>query len=668
MRKVKLIFGTYNSQSPEEESATVEEYYQRAYKTFLTTMYNFPEIKLSLQYSGSLLEWIEANHPEFISVLQEMIAAKQIELLSGGYYDPAFTLLSVPDRVGQMEKLTTSIRKTFGKKPRGCFLAENVWDSSLVPSLKSCGFDYIYLDDNQFLAGGVTEADLLKPVITEDQGKIITVIPISSVLNSMFLRSEPSELIDYIRDNSHRDGVFTIMFKGEYLNSPKMEPDKIKIWLDEFNELLKENSIWIETLSPAKYVKQIQGSLNRCYFPQYSINGMRNRPLPLICQRELNRLNRHLGALGDVTHWINSGFFKQFLSRYRDASILYSKMTYINLLVNQIKGDKSRKKSAKEDLWHAQSHYAYWHGNHLGIYDKNLRERSFSFLIEAEKTTREKGIFKSGISHFDVDLDGRKEALYQGDNYNAYISCRGGCIFQFDYLTKKRNLVATVMRLEETYHGNAGIKNGYDTYIRKMFHDHFISSKCKISDFKRQSFTELGSFIDCNYEFDSLNRGNKSVALVAKGEVLCNEVEYRLIIKKKYHFNKNSLIITYDIENLEDSVFESMFAPEFNLSLGTIKENSTASFSDGTGGSLIGETIEAKKVDSLSVEDKDNSTKISLSFSEETKRFWVAPQYSNSMKNGSIKNYYQFTTFLPQWKVKILPQKTWALTINLSLN
>ncbi len=667
MRKVKLILGTYNSQSPEEENSIIEEYYQRAYKTFLTTMYNYPSLKISLNYSGALLEWLEAHHSEFFSVLQEMINSKQVELLSGGYYDPALTLLSVTDRVGQMEKLTTFIRKNFGKKPRGCYLAESVWDSSLIPSLKSCGFDYVYLDDNQFLAGGIPEDELIKPVLTEDQGKIITVIPISTVLTKMFFREEPSKIIEYLKENSHKDGVFTIMFKGEYLNSLNLDPKEIKEWLEEFNTLVIQNSSWIETISTGKYVKQIQGTLSRAYFPGYSINGMRNKPLPLVSQRELNRLNRHLGALGDVSHWINSGFFKQFIARYQDSSLLYSKMLYINLLVNQIKGDRSRKKTAREELWRAQSHYVYWHGAHLGIYDKSLRERNYRFLIEAEKSTREKGIFKSGINHFDVDLDGKKEALYQGDNYNAYISCKGGILFQLDYLKKPRNILSTVMRREETYHGEDK-SNGYDSYIRKMFHDHFISKDTSLKDYRNQSFEELGNFIHQNYEYNSLNRENKSVVLLGKGQVKSSGIEHGVHLEKKYHFNKNNLIVTYKIENLEESTLETLFAPEFNFSLGCVKSNATVSFSDGTGGNLIIDDIEAKKVDSLMIDDLENDIKMSLSFSEKTSRFWTTPQVTRSMDQGKVKDLYQFTSFLPQWIIKIAPKQIWPLTVNLSLN
>ncbi len=667
MRKAKLIFGTYNSQPPEEDNLVVEEYYQKAYKTFLTTLYNHTSIKLSLYYSGSLLEWIEEKHPEFFSVLQEMINSKQVELLSGGYYDPALTLLPVPDRVGQMEKLTTYIRKNFSKKPRGCFLSENVWDSSLISSLKSCGFDYLFLDDNQFLSSGILEEDLCKPVITEDQGKIITVIPINSKLTNMFLRTSPSEIINYLRDNVHLDGVYTIMIKGEYLNSYGLNTKEIKSWIEEFNTLLQENISWIETINPGKYVKQIQGTLKRTYFPQYSINGMRNKPLPLVSQRELYRLNRHLGALGDVSHWINSGFFKQFIARYYDSSLIYSKMLYINLLVGQIKGDRSRKKTAREELWRVQSHYVYWHGAHLGIYDKSLRERSYQFLIEAETSTREKGIFKSGISHVDIDLDGKKEALYQGDNYNSYISSNGGILFQLDFLKKKRNLLSTVKRIEESYHTPENNDFGFDTYPRKMFHDHFLQADITPEEFSTQTHTELGTFIHNNYEYDSLNRESKYIVLKAKGLVNYLGAQQNVTIQKKYLFNKKGIVLTYHIENHDDLPLNTVFAPEFNLSLGDITKEPIASFSSDKEHFILNEITKTKKLNNLIIDDQANAVKVNISFSNETSAFWSFPQYSKSMENGTLLDLYQFTSFLPQWNIKIGPKQVWSLAINLSL-
>lgn len=665
MRKVKLIIGTYNSQPPEEVSSVVEEYYQKAYKTFLTTLYNFSSIKASLHYSGALFEWIEEEHPEFISVLQEMVNNRQIEMLSGGYYDPALTLLPVTDRVGQMEKLTTYIRKSFGKRPRGCFITESVWDSTLVSSLKTCGFDYIFLDENQFLSSGILEENINKPVITEDMGKIITVFPISNSLTSMFLRRPPQELIDYLREHLHTDGVFTILFKGEYLMKYGTDVTSVKEWLEEFNTLLEENSSWIETINPTKYVKQVQGELERTYFPQYSINGMRNKPLPLVGQKELNRLTRHLGALGDVSHWINSGFFKQFLARYKDSAQIYAKMVYVNILINQIKGDRSRKKTAREELWRSQSHYVYWHGNHLGIYDKRLRERTYKFLIEAEKSAREQGIFQAGLNHIDIDLDGKKEILYQGDLYNGYLTTKGGVLFQLDYIKRPHNMCATVMRLEEAYHQQN--RGNFDTYERKLFHDHFITADTKPEQLQDNSHRELGNFIHNSYEFDSILRDKKTVEQVAKGHIDYLGSEHQIVIKKKYKFNKKGIVLTYSIENCDDLPIETQFSPEMNFSLGGLEKETAATYASDKDHFKLDGITSTKDVGNCVIEDPVNHNKIHLSFSKETDKFWTIPQFSESMSDGEVGLYYQFTSFFPVWKLKLTPGQVWTLAINLSI-
>ena len=83
MKKIKLVFGTINTQPLGLQDHLYEDAYQKAYKPFLTAVYNYPEIALSLHYSGPLLSWLEKRHPEFITVLREMVDRKQVEI-SGG--------------------------------------------------------------------------------------------------------------------------------------------------------------------------------------------------------------------------------------------------------------------------------------------------------------------------------------------------------------------------------------------------------------------------------------------------------------------------------------------------------------------------------------------------------------------------------------------------------
>ena len=118
MANITLVFGTNNSQPVGTDNEYIEELYQRAYKPFIRTLYNAPDIRAVLHYSGHLLQWMARYHPEFTDVLAELSSRKQIELLGGGFYDPVLPLIPRADRLGQIEQMTTYLRKLFGRKPR----------------------------------------------------------------------------------------------------------------------------------------------------------------------------------------------------------------------------------------------------------------------------------------------------------------------------------------------------------------------------------------------------------------------------------------------------------------------------------------------------------------------------------------------------------------------
>ena len=61
---------------------------------------------------------------------------------------------SLPDRdkVGQITKMTNYIKNKFGCEADGIWLAERVWEPSLVKVLVESGIKYTVLDDAHFAA------------------------------------------------------------------------------------------------------------------------------------------------------------------------------------------------------------------------------------------------------------------------------------------------------------------------------------------------------------------------------------------------------------------------------------------------------------------------------------------------------------------------------------
>ena len=118
------------------------------YKPVIKFLCAHPDFKIALSFNGVQLDFFQRKYPEFIDILRQLIAKKQLEILGGGYYDPVFPLLLPVDRAGQIEKLTSKIRSTTGKRPRGISVCGSIWDYSLISSFNTCGMDYVLLDES----------------------------------------------------------------------------------------------------------------------------------------------------------------------------------------------------------------------------------------------------------------------------------------------------------------------------------------------------------------------------------------------------------------------------------------------------------------------------------------------------------------------------------------
>ena len=105
-----------------------------------------PEIKVNLHYTGSLLDWLESFHPEFIRKVRSLIERGQVEMLGGGYYEPILSVIPDADSEGQLTALNQRIKKLFGTEPNGCWMAERAWEPQLPEILDRSHLKYTLLD------------------------------------------------------------------------------------------------------------------------------------------------------------------------------------------------------------------------------------------------------------------------------------------------------------------------------------------------------------------------------------------------------------------------------------------------------------------------------------------------------------------------------------------
>ena len=426
MSRLSLIFGTHNhlplGQDPEE----TERIYQASFKPLLASLYGFPDFPAVLHYSGLLLEWLEDHHPEFITLLGEMVRRGQVEVLGGGYYDPILPMIPTNDKLGQLEKMTTHLRVRFETRPRGCWLAECVWEPSLAFVLRASGMDYTFLDESQFRLAGAEGPDLLRPAIAEEQGKIVSVFPIAAGL-APFMQA-PRELLGRLKDlaGAPAGRVVVLLPDGGRPGAPTE-------WLEGFFQGVLDAVEWLRPMTPGACLRDAPPS-EKLYIPSSASAEMTEWALPARTRtlyREASRRERDAGGIG---RFLSGGHFRQFLTRYPEAGLMYAKMMYIHVLVNQVRGDRYKKRAAQNELWKGQCHYAYWHGARGGVYSNPARKAVYRALIEAEKITRATEIFAPSILSADYDMDNCTEFLYQGSELNAYIHTRGGSLFELDFL------------------------------------------------------------------------------------------------------------------------------------------------------------------------------------------------------------------------------------------
>ncbi len=253
MKKINFLFGIHNHQPVSNFEGVFKDCFQKSYLPFIEVLERHPGIRISLHYSGPLLEWIEKNEPVFLDRIKALSEKGQVEMLGGGFYEPIFSILPERDVMGQIEMLTEYTEKRFGYRPKGVWLAERVWDPSLPKVMAQKGIKYTVLDDTHFFYAGLEEKEAFGYYVTEKEGHTVAVFPINKFLRYAIPFKIPEETIRYFKELlQERDEVgITFADDGEKFGVwPGTHQWVYKEkWLENFFSLVEENSSWINMLT-----------------------------------------------------------------------------------------------------------------------------------------------------------------------------------------------------------------------------------------------------------------------------------------------------------------------------------------------------------------------------------------------------------------------------------
>ncbi|GMO47117.1 MAG: DUF1926 domain-containing protein [Termitinemataceae bacterium] len=627
--QLKIILGFHFHLPLGSSDADYENLYKTRIKILLAALFRYPKIPAVIHFSGNLLHYLERFHDELFPMIVDMIKVKQIELLSGGFFEPMMPLLQPLDRVNQIEMLTTYIRKSFNKRAYGCWIPDIAWDQNMPSVLSASNIAWTFLDSKRWDDASIKT---LENCITEDKGKLVNVFPHAKNWRNLFETNETKDVIEQIlKQYANKKTTFAIFPRTVFKANAEKEltiDDVLK-----FFDAICEYCGKIEWTIPGKVIKTNK-SPNKIYFKQENV--------------------------------------KQFLLDHSIANNIYARMIWNRSIVDMIKGDRIRKRRAqdkvgrgvvynlfcnKEDYEEEIAVLNYsavgtdWKLKNSCIEKPELRAAAFCSVLEADRIARELKSAVPVISQSDFLLCGIDDYIYQSELINCLIKSKGGCIFEMDYMPRLWNYLNTF-----------NITN-----TRFAFTDIIAPTDFAEDDILNNSKT-IRFCANEMYKLEEIERthGKLKLKCAAKKNGVFNEIQ----VDKFYHIKQNTVNVYYEITNTSSNDLEFAFIPELNLSFSSDPQ------SKGKKALRLNYFKEFKSIDDHSEKhnfalDKKTITNINAINFEDMHNEVIIILHCESKFNASIthekfEDTYQSTRILPQHNFKLSSTEKAQLKIHLS--
>lgn len=703
-RTVRLALVLHNHQPIGNFEHVFEQAYQDSYLPFLEVFSRYESLKITLHTSGSLVEWLQAVHPEYLDRVAELVGQGRIEILGGPFYEPILAMLPSRDRIGQIQAYRRWLESRLGASVRGMWMPERVWEQSYVRDLVAAGIEYTVLDDFHFKAAGLTEPQLHGNYLTEDDGRVMTVFPGSERLRYTIPFADPQETIDYLGyiNSQYPDAVAVFGDDGEKFGTwPETKKHVYNNgWLVRFFDALVANRHWIHATTLSEAADHV-APLGKIYLPDSSYREMTEWALPSDRQGDYDRVVHDME--GDhrwsaLRQFVRGGFWRNFKVKYPEADEMYSRMMSVSGRLAQCveEGmDGEMIGRARTELYRAQCNCSYWHGAFGGIYLPHLRNAVYRHLILADelldRATRGRDPWVEAKAE-DFNFDGRQEVQLANDRLISLLApSRGGQIYELDVRSIRHNLLATLARRPEAYHRKvlAGANQGngscasihdrvvfkqegldkrvqYDQYLRKSLLDHFYAADVTLDGILTGQAEEQGDFLAAPYEARvRRNPDRVQVLLIREGMALGAPV--RITKGISLNAGSNNLEIVYVLEGLPQDR-RLHFSVEFNFA-GLPSGADDRYFHNLQGGRLgqLGSRLNLTDVEGLGLVDEWLGIDVGLRLSRPT-HLWTYPIETVSQSEGGFELVHQSVVVQPHWHVTPDNEGRWSVTMNLTLD
>jgi 4-alpha-glucanotransferase len=489
MKKINLIFGCHSHQPVGNFDHIFRDALEKAYLPFINVLEKFPAVKVTLHFTGPLLDWFAENAPRFLERLAKLAQAGQIEIMGGGYYEPLLCAIPERDALDQIVRMQAFCEEHFGRKPRGMWLTERVWEPRMASTLARAGIEYTALDDTHFICSGLDQDDLFGYYMTEDEGLAVKVFPILEKLRYLIPFHQVEESIEFLREHATEDGLrcAVVHDDGEKFGIWPGTYHSVyeEGWLENFFMALTENSAWITSCTYSEYLDKAR-ALGRTYITCASYHEMMAWALPTPMQRQLEGVIDELKSDSEKQArfgpFIRGGFWRSFLAKYEESNNIQKRMLRTSRRLAELKDAHAGSDAiakAERLLHQGQCNCAYWHGVFGGLYLNHLRTALYEKLIEADRILDGLDNSVAGKVKCDVcdfDADSYPEAVIENSRLALFFNpADGGTLFELDYKPKPFNFCNTLTRREEPYHDalrggqvQIGMESGGDQSIHEI--------------------------------------------------------------------------------------------------------------------------------------------------------------------------------------------------------
>ncbi len=653
------------------------------YRPVLDILASYPEFHCGLHLSGPLLSWLERRDRELLDQVAELTARGQVEMLTGGFYEPLLPVIPREDALAQVQMQTGFLRRRFGVEPKGFWLAERIWEPGLPAKVAPAGLKYTIVDDTHLYYAGLGPSDMFGYHLTEREGHALALFPTHKDLRYTIPFQEPAKTIEFLRRAYESVGPSCATY-GDDLEKfglwPKTHRWVIeKGWLKRFLEAVLKEDSWLVPGTPASYLAE-KPPVGRVYLPTASYEEMLGWALPVATGRELEEITHEMKQSGQyerLRRFLRGGVWENFLVKYRESNLMHKRMLHVSrrLRRHRMAGQ------ALDHLLQAQCNCAYWHGLFGGLYLGHLRQAVHQHLIAAEtlldRATRGPGSWARSTVE-DLDLDGHQEVILANQDLDTLVHpSYGGSLSLINLRRVGANIADVLTRRPEAYHAHfeerlaeaqaqsveAGEDEGiasahdlvvfkeehlerfliYDWYERACFQDHLLPPGAGIEQFSRADFHEQGDFVNQPYRL--LEQGTQQTlafcSLSREGNLWAPGGPWPVTIDKRFELGPGArLACSWSLVAARADTPPLAFAAELNLTLFSDQDPGRYLEIDGQGRVGLEQFHEAAPVSSLALVNQSEGWRVRISPSRPV-RLWSWPVQTVSQSEGGLERTYQ---------------------------